>query len=187
MALTIYMCGHGAWNGGFVQLPADTTMTMFTDVNKVLFTTDMYKLCGGTYTGEPARVIGEAGTTVRTCPDMVWTADKSVKIVECDKRLASNPSAGNAVVLFPNHLKNHLDNRKSITLKKFFSAYWPTAWSMLGRQPVNFMWCCCAYVKLKGSKAGAELGVNAAQTAGGHSHIDWTSGDPILTGKFTKI
>ena len=187
MALTVYMCGHGAWNGGFVQLPGDATMTMFTDVNKVLFTSDMYKLCGGTYTGDPARVIGEAGTVSRSCPDMIWTRDAPNKIVECDRRLAANPNKGNAVVLFPNHLTNYLDKTGSITLTKFFTDYWPTAWAMLGRQQVNFMWCCCAYTKLKGSKAGAELGVNAAQTAGQHEHIDWTGKNPIFTGKVTKI
>jgi hypothetical protein len=189
MAVTIYMCGHGAWDpkDGFIQLPPKVTMTFIVDVAKVLYTNDMFEVCGGTYTGQPARTIGEDGTATRTCPNMTWTSDDPAKITECDKRLKNNPASGQAMVLFPNHITKYLDKTRSIKLSSFFADYWPSAGAMLGGQPVNLIWACCGYVQLKSSAQGAALGVNAAQTAGQYDHVDYTGQNPILTGKVTKM
>jgi len=183
---TIYMCGHGAWApaDGFIQLPPGITMTFIVDVAKVLYTDDMYKVCEGSYAGQPARVIGEAGSATRTCPNMTWTSDAPEKITECDKRIKNNPGGG--VVLFPNHITKYLDNTKSIKLADFFKSYWPTAQTMVGSN-ANLVWACCGYVQLKSSAEGAALGVNAAQTAGKYDHVDYTGSNPILTGKVTKM
>jgi hypothetical protein len=188
VAVTIFLCGHGAWSGEFFQLPQNCTMTFIVDVVKVLYTTDMYKVCGGTYTGQPARTIGARGSSTRSCPNMTWTADEPHKIVECNKRLKANPNAGNAAILFPNHLPNFLSgNPPSISLRKFFEDYWPTARAMVGQQEAHFVWNCCGYVNLKPSALGASLGVNAAMTAGEVHHIDFSGQDPVLTGKITSI
>ncbi|MBY0373585.1 MAG: hypothetical protein K2Q23_06295 [Bryobacteraceae bacterium] len=185
MPLTIFMCGHGAWKpkDGFIQLPAYTSMSLVVEIAKVLYTTDMYDVCGGTFPRDYARLI-ENGT----CPNMTWTADDPAKVKICDDRLAQNQKAKPAQVLFPNHLPNLLDGSKSLTLEKFFNDYWEKVSHNLNMQfgSTHFVWNCCSYADLKPSAMGAELGVNAAHGAQQYDHISYVTGIK-LTGKISSL
>lgn len=189
MARKVFLCGHGKWNpgDGFFALPPGCSMTMMVDVAKVLYTSDMYKVCEGTYSGEEARVIGGPGSATRTCPNMTWTADDPNKIRICDDALKKNAAAAGALLLFPNHIPNFLDGTRSITLKRFFEEYWePAAHIAVGADGrADFIWACCGYVDLKPSATGAELGVNAAMTGNRFDHVNYAGGGITFTGKST--
>jgi hypothetical protein len=188
MALTIFMCGHGDWKpkDGFIQLPAWVTMSFVVDFSKVLYTTDMYKVCEGTFGREFARTIGELGTH-NPCPNMTWTADDEAKIGKCDQALKLNKAAQPAQVLFPNHFKSLLTNN-TITLKKFFEDFWEPVGFNLSMQfgSTHFIWNCCSYTSLKPSAKGAEIGINAAHGATKYDHVDYTHGVKFL-GKTSSL
>jgi hypothetical protein len=171
---------------GFFELPPNVRFTMFVDVAKVLYTNDMYKICEGTYTGEEARTIGGEGEMSRTCPNLTWTRDEAKKIPICDDALKRNPNGVGALLFFPNHLPNFLDNTGSITLKRFFTDYWnPAAHIALGAErDAHFYWACCAYLDFKNSARGAISGVNAAMTHDRHDHINYRGGARLI-GKST--
>jgi hypothetical protein len=147
----------------------------------------MYKVCEGTYPGDEARTIGGPGAASRTCPNLTWTADEPNKIKICDEALKRNPNAKDALLFFPNHIPNFLDNTKSITLKKFFEDYWgPAAHIALGADGrAEFIWACCAYVDLHPSATGAGLGVNAAMTSDRFDHVSYAGGGIKFIGKST--
>lgn len=191
MALTIFLCGHGSWNpkDDFIQLPPGCSLTFIVHHAKLLPTDDMYRVCGGTYTGEPDRTVGAPGSVVRTCPNMTWTRDEPGKITICDQRLKANAAAQPAIVMFPNHMPGQLDNSGSLTLKKFFDDYWaPIGQQMLTQYgQVEFIWNCCSHVALKPSAMGAELGVNAGQFDNRFEHLSLVGGGITPIGKVTRF
>lgn len=177
MNKTIYLCGHGAWNpnDGYFNLPKGCTMTFIVHHAKCLYTTDMYKVCEGTWTGDPLPPIQE----FKSCPNMLWQVDKPEKKVICETMLGRNQkhdiSSNPAIVLFPSKTK---------TLKSFFEqsySYIRMDNKMYDR--LDFVWNCCTFLGLKSTKLGGACGVNAAEAFDQYDYVDFTGNSP----KFLNI
>lgn len=59
---TVYLAGHGSWDikeGGFTTVPKGVCVSFYTDSNKNMFTTDMFSLISGTYSGEVRQLYRE--------------------------------------------------------------------------------------------------------------------------------
>ncbi len=177
MDKTIYLCGHGSWkpNDGYFNMPAGCTLTFIVHHSKCLYTTDMYKVCEGSWNGEPLTPIEE----YKSCPNMTWTVDDPKKKIICEDRLGKNPNhdiaTNPALVIFPSKTK---------TLKEFFRVSYPYI-RMDNRRydKINFIWNCCTALELRPTKFGGKIGINAAEAFDKYDYVDFTGNSP----KFLNI
>jgi hypothetical protein len=180
MALTVFMCGHGSWkpSDGYVMMPKGVSMTFIVHHAKLLYTTDMYEVCSGTY-GKPSdRTVGE----FQSCANMSWTRDEDSKVVECESRAQNNMGAAPACVVFPNHYGSLQDNTGTIKLGDWLRAS-DSEFRTVCKQhgSIRLIWNCCAHMDLKSTSFGGEIGMNAAQGQDKYTHIDMTSGIKFLS------
>lgn len=176
MAITVFLCGHGGWNpdDGYFELPKGCSLEFIVHHAKLLPTQDMYKVCGGTYTGTSDRTVGE----FKSAPNMSWSADAPGKIGICNANLATNAGVGPAAVLFPNHFAGQLDGNDTITLKKWFKDNEDMIRNTVKANggSAHFVWNCCSALNLKATANGANFGVNAGQDETTYTFLDLTNG-----------
>jgi len=179
MAKTIYLCGHGGWkpDNGFFNLPKGCTISFIVHHAKCLYTTDMFRVCRGTWPNPPFDTIKE----YKACPNMTWSVDEAWKKKKCEDELALNGKHGSgspANIIFPSKTK---------TLKEFFENNLPYLRSDItlhGR--LDFIWNCCTALELTPTELGGKIGVNAAEAFNKYDHIDFTGDDYRMVGSSKK-
>jgi hypothetical protein len=151
----IFICGHGGWQlkNGYATVPANTSITFYTQNAKLLHSTDVIKLIQGTFAGEPDSSLGE----YRTVPNMtLWPDDPP-----CRKE-SRDACPQNKGLLFwkPG------SQPPTVDLKEIFRAY----------PGHDFVWACCRDLTLTQTGRGQSAGINAGEfvdryyffDAGGH-------------------
>lgn len=179
MAKTVYLCGHGAWkpNDGFFNLPKGCTMSFIVHHSKCLYTTDMFRVCAGTWPNPPVDTIPE----FKSCPNMTWSVDEAWKKRKCEDDLGLNPNHGSgnpAVSIFPGRTK---------TLKEFFedsARFIRSDVALHGR--IDFIWNCCTALGLRATEQGGKIGINAAEAHNQFDLIDFTGANPKFIGSRKK-
>ena len=148
----VYLAGHGSWDiktNGFATVPNGVSVTFYTESMKNLFTSDMFAIISGTYTGEVKQVF-EPGSQVPNYtlhPDTTNEARcRHLLKTRVDKARTDAGVAPKLGLMMP------IAGQTS-TLGKLLSIMQPGT---------NVVWCACRYTELK-DVGGKSVGVNGAQ------------------------
>jgi len=148
--MKIFLCGHGGWNpaDGHTQVPANSSITFYTQNAKLLKGGDDYKVIQGTFWGQPDSVVG----AFHTCPNMRLYPDDPTVI-----------SYSESVKQKGTRLLWSTDSNGEL-LSKIFKD-----------NPGNdFIWACCRHVNLRNA-GGEALGVNLVEEKTKYTKYDYNA------------
>jgi hypothetical protein len=140
---TVFLAGHGSWNvkdNGFCVVPKGVTVTFYTESMKNMFTTDMFAIIGGTFTGE-VKQFYEPGSQV---PNYTLYPDTQNE-AQCRQIIKARNDKNFGLLMTV--------NGQVSDLKRLMSIMGPGT---------SIVWCACRYTELK-DVGGKSVGVNGAQ------------------------
>jgi len=140
VATKCFLAGHGSWStkDGYTAVPKGCTLTFYTKNAKNMFTSDMFAVIEGSFTGEPDQVVGSYGSVpnLRLFPDL---ANEGACKAKCP---------ADAIVYMHQYSGGY-------TLADIFRIIKPG-------DAYDFVWACCRFNDLT-DVGGKDMGVNAAE------------------------
>jgi hypothetical protein len=140
---TVFLAGHGSWAtaDGYTMVPRGCSIEFYTENAKNMFTTDMFDIVKGTYSGSSASKVSQFGS----CPNYRLFPD----IVNKTK-LQQDLQAGARLYM--------TDDAAGKPLSDIFGQF---------PEGTDFVWACCRFNTLRDA-GGKSVGVNAGQGAAGY-------------------
>ena len=147
--MKIFLCGHGGWKpaAGYAKVPANSSITFYTQNAKLMKGGDDYKVIQGTFWGVPDSII----RAFHTCPNMRLYPDDPDVITYSES------------IRQPGTRLLWSNTANGLLLSKIFE-----------ENPGNdFIWACCRHVQFKREVGGESLGVNLVEEKTKYTKYDY--------------